>query len=124
MKTIVVLATILAAALAFPADTYNPKYDYFNAEEVVSNERLLKNYANCFLGKGPCTKEGTDFKTSIPEALRTSCAKCTPKQRQLIRTVVQGFKTKVPDLWEELTKKEDPNGEYKEAFNKFLNASD
>ncbi|XP_045452613.1 allergen Tha p 1-like [Melitaea cinxia] len=124
MKTIVILATVLAAVLAYPADTYNPRYDNFDAEELVSNKRVLESYGKCFLDKGPCTAEGNDFKKVIPEALRTSCAKCSPKQRQLVRIVINGFKTKTPELWEELKNKEDPHGEYRETFEKFINASD
>ncbi|XP_047536328.1 allergen Tha p 1-like [Vanessa atalanta] len=123
MKTVVVLATIFAAALALPADTYNPRYDNFNAQELVDNDRLLKSYVKCFLGKGPCTSEGSDFKRVIPEALRTKCAKCTPKQRQLIRVVVHGIQTKLPSQWDELIKKEDPTGEYVEPFKQFLSES-
>ncbi|CAK1552526.1 unnamed protein product [Leptosia nina] len=123
MKTIIALLALVAAAVAFPADTYNPEYDNFNAQELVDNIRLLRNYGKCFLGQGPCTAEGNDFKKVIPEALRTTCAKCTPKQRELIRTVVKGFQTKLPEIWEELIKKEDPKNEYTEAFNKFLAAS-
>ncbi|XP_050352518.1 allergen Tha p 1-like [Nymphalis io] len=124
MRTIVVLATVFAAALALPADTYNPKYDSFNAEELVGNDRLLKSFVNCFLDKGACTPEGSDFKRVIPEALRTTCAKCTPKQRQLIRIVVHGIKNKMPKEWNELIQKEDPTGEFRESFNQFISASD
>ncbi|CAH2042441.1 unnamed protein product, partial [Iphiclides podalirius] len=125
MKTFILLCTMAAAALAAPADgTYNPAYDSFDADELVQNERLLKNYGKCFLGQGPCTAEGADFKKTIPDALRTTCAKCTPKQRKLIRTVVNGFQTKLPDIWDQLVKHEDPTGQYKESFNRFLKATD
>ncbi|XP_039759100.1 allergen Tha p 1-like [Pararge aegeria] len=124
MKTIVVFATLVAAAMAIPADTYNPTYDHFNAKELAENDRLLKNYLLCFLDRGPCTREGTDFKKVIPEALRTVCAKCTPKQRELVRIVVRAFQEKLPELWEELVKKEDPTGQYKESFNNFLQGTD
>ncbi|CAK1584463.1 unnamed protein product [Parnassius mnemosyne] len=124
MKTLILLCTLAAAALGAPADTYNPEYDNFNAQELVENIRLLKNYGNCFLGKGPCTPEGKDFKRIIPEALRTTCGKCTPKQRELVRTVVIGFQTKLPEVWQELVKQEDPTGQYKESFEQFLNARD
>ncbi|XP_013162614.1 PREDICTED: ejaculatory bulb-specific protein 3-like [Papilio xuthus] len=124
MKTIILLCTLAAAALAAPADTYNSQYDNFDATELVGNTRLLKSYGRCFLGQGPCTAEGSDFKKTIPEALRTTCAKCTPKQRELVRVVVRGFQTKLPEIWEELVKQQDPKGEFKEAFDRFLNSSD
>ncbi|XP_045501847.1 allergen Tha p 1-like [Colias croceus] len=123
MKTILVLTALVAVVVSLPADTYNPEYDNFNAQELVENLRLLKNYGKCFLDAGPCTPEGNDFKKVIPEALRTSCAKCTPKQRELVRTVVRGFQTKLPDMWQQLVNKEDPKGQYTQAFKEFLEAS-
>ncbi|CAH2266992.1 jg6691 [Pararge aegeria aegeria] len=64
------------------------------------------------------------YRQVIPEALRTVCAKCTPKQRELVRIVVRAFQEKLPELWEELVKKEDPTGQYKESFNNFLQGTD
>nr|QCX43091.1 chemosensory protein csp11 [Helopeltis theivora] len=122
MKTIVALCALVALAVARPQETYSTAYDNFNANELVENARLLKNYGKCFLDQGPCTAEGADFKKTIPEALKTDCAKCTPKQRELIRTVVKGFQTKLPELWAELVKKHDPEGKYKDSFDAFLNA--
>ncbi|CAH0713307.1 unnamed protein product, partial [Brenthis ino] len=124
MKIIVILATVLAAVVAIPADTYNPAYDNLNVEQITASGRLLTGFINCFLDKGPCTPEAADIKKVIPEALRTSCAKCSPKQQQLIRTIIEAFRTKLPELWKELVKKEDPKGEYKETIEKFLNSSD
>ncbi|XP_023942532.1 allergen Tha p 1 [Bicyclus anynana] len=123
MKTIIVLATLVAAALAIPSDTYNPQYDSFNAQEVADNIRLLKNYGKCFLDQGPCTAEGNDFKKVIPEALRTTCAKCTEKQKELIRIIIKAFQEKLPEVWAELIQKEDPKGIYKPDFDKFLHGS-
>ncbi|XP_045777522.1 allergen Tha p 1-like [Maniola jurtina] len=124
MKIIVVLASLVAAALAIPADTYDPKYDSFNAAEMASNPRLLRNFGKCFLGQAPCTAEGNAFNIIIPEALHTNCGKCTRKQRELVRIIVRAFQKDVPDIWEQLAKKHDPNGQYKESFNNFLNAKD
>nr|AGI37363.1 chemosensory protein 2 [Cnaphalocrocis medinalis] len=122
MKTFVALFALVAVAVARPEDTYNTAYDNFNAKELVENARLLKNYGKCFLDQGPCTPEGADFKKTIPEALKTDCAKCTPKQRELIREVVSGFQSKLPEVWAELVKKHDPEGAYKESFEAFLHA--
>ncbi|KAG6454418.1 ejaculatory bulb-specific protein 3 [Manduca sexta] len=122
MKTILVLFALVAAVAC--EEYYSTQYDNFDANELVSNVRLLKNYGKCFLDEGPCTVEGREFKKNIPDALRTRCRKCTPKQRHLIRTVVKGFQTKLPDLWERLAKKEDPEGIYKEDFLAFINSTD
>nr|QEI46804.1 chemosensory protein 6 [Galleria mellonella] len=124
MKTAFALCVLVAVAVCNAQDTYNPQFDNFNAEEVAGNIRLLKNYGKCFLDQGPCTAEGSDFKRVIPEALQTTCGKCTPKQRVLIRTVVNAFKTKLPDIWEALVQKHDPQGIYKASFDEFLSSQD
>ncbi|XP_041984365.1 allergen Tha p 1-like [Aricia agestis] len=124
MKTIVFLACTLAVGVAAPADTYNPEFEKFNVKEIIENDRLLKNYGNCFGNKGPCTPEGTDIKKLIPDALKTNCAKCSPKQRQLIREVIHAFQRKQPALWESISNEHDPKGEYRESFKKFIEATD
>ncbi|NP_001037067.1 chemosensory protein 8 precursor [Bombyx mori] len=124
MKTILILCALVSVVVCRPEEYYSSQYDNFDVEQLVGNLRLLKNYAKCFLDQGPCTAEGTEFKKRIPEALRTKCAKCNPKQRHLIRTVVKAFQTKLPDLWEELAIKEDPKGQYKHEFTAFINAMD
>lgn len=62
MKVIVVLAL---TAVALAQETYDPKYDEFNVDEVTGNTRLLKSYALCFLSEGKCTSEGSNFKSKF-----------------------------------------------------------
>nr|UNG39410.1 chemosensory protein 16 [Apocheima cinerarius] len=123
MKTALVLCALVAVVVCRPEETYSTQYDNFNAQELAENVRLLKNYAKCFLDQGPCTPEGSDFKKTIPDAVKTNCGKCNAKQRELIRIVVKALQEKLPELWQELVKKEDPNGQYKAEFDAFLNAS-
>lgn len=63
MKTIILLASVLAATVAMPADTYGSEYENFNVAEILESERLVKSHANCFINEGPCTKEGADIKS-------------------------------------------------------------
>nr|ANA75023.1 putative chemosensory protein 5 [Ectropis obliqua] len=120
MKTVLVFCVIVGAALCAPQEHYSTQYDNFDAQELAQNPRLLKNYAKCFLSQGPCTSEGTDFKKVIPDAVKTKCEKCSDKQKELIRIVVKAMQEKLPELWQELVKKEDPNGQYKGAFEAFI----
>lgn len=62
MKLFLVLTVLIAAVFCRP-DTYDSRYDDFDVQSLVENVRLLKAYANCFLGRGPCTPEGADFKS-------------------------------------------------------------
>lgn len=61
MRALLVLACLVA--VVFAADKYNSKYDNFDVEMLIQNDRLLKAYVNCFLDKGRCTPEGTEFKS-------------------------------------------------------------
>ena len=58
MKIILALCVLIAAVSA-----YDNRYDDFDVETLVNNVRLLKSYGHCFLGTGPCTPEGSDFKS-------------------------------------------------------------
>ncbi|XP_052743730.1 allergen Tha p 1-like [Bicyclus anynana] len=122
MQYLLVLTAVFSVALSLPSLTYDPEYDNFNAEELVENVRLLRSYGKCFLGEGPCTAEGADIKNIIPEAVKTSCSKCTPRQQHLVRTVARAFQTKLPELWQQLVDKQDPKGELRDAFKQFLDS--
>lgn len=61
MRSCIVFACLLVSV--FAADKYSSKYDNFDVETLITNDRLLKSYVNCFLDKGRCTPEGTDFKS-------------------------------------------------------------
>lgn len=63
MRALLILACLVA--VAFAADKYNTKYDNFDVETLIQNDRLLKAYVNCFLDKGRCTPEGSEFKSKF-----------------------------------------------------------
>ncbi len=53
-----VVATSEAAAAKFTT-----KYDNVNLDEILSNERLFKQYTDCILDKGKCTTDGGELKS-------------------------------------------------------------
>ncbi|XP_073953852.1 allergen Tha p 1-like isoform X2 [Choristoneura fumiferana] len=117
----IILCIILITALSVStADFYSSKYDDFDIQPILENDRIMLSYTKCFLDKGPCTPDAKDFKKVIPEALQTTCGKCTPKQKQLIKQVIRGIMEKHPDSWKELIEKFDKDGKYRENFDKFL----
>lgn len=59
----------------------------------------------------------------MPEAIETSCAKCTPKQKILVRKVIKALKDQLPEEYEQLRKKYDPEGKHHETLDKFINES-
>lgn len=44
-------------------DKYTTKYDNIDVDRIVASRRLLQNYVNCLLDKGPCTPEGKELKS-------------------------------------------------------------
>nr|AOG12897.1 chemosensory protein [Eogystia hippophaecolus]QLI62036.1 chemosensory protein 5 [Streltzoviella insularis] len=121
MKVLIVLACLGVAAYA--AEKYHSKYDNFDVDTLISNDRLLKSYINCFLDKGRCTPEGSDFKKTLPEAVETVCGKCTEKQKVNIKKVIKAIQQRHPKQWEELVQKNDPSGKHRADFDKFIQSS-
>lgn len=54
----------IASALTITRDGfYDTKYNHLDIERVLNNKRLVTYYAQCLLGEGPCTPQGTEFKS-------------------------------------------------------------
>jgi len=58
-------AVLLGTAYAAPPSKYSSKYDHVNVDAILSNERVLTQYINCMLDKGPCTAEGREFRRKL-----------------------------------------------------------
>ncbi|KAJ8960212.1 hypothetical protein NQ318_003936 [Aromia moschata] len=52
----------------------------------------------------------------IPEALATSCQKCSEKHKNGIRRVVKHLSENKKDWWNELVVKYDPDGVYRKKY--------
>lgn len=59
----VVSATSLRTRRA--VQKYTTKYDNIDIDRIVASRRLLLNYVNCLLDKGPCTPEGKELKSKL-----------------------------------------------------------
>lgn len=113
--SILILVFVTLAASA-PQATYNTKYDSINVRQILSNERLLDNYIKCLLDLKRCNNEAQELRRVLPEALTTNCAKCTPKQRDSAREVVNFLSTRKPMEWSLLLAKYDPQGIYQSKY--------
>nr|AUF73005.1 chemosensory protein [Anoplophora chinensis] len=107
---------IFFSGFAVPEEKYSSKFDNIDYEEVLRSDRLLKHYANCLLDKGSCPPEGAELKRILPDALETDCAKCSEGQKRGAKRVIQFLVINKPDTWEQLMAKYDPNGEFKEKY--------
>lgn len=48
------------------AETYTNKFDNVDIDQILKNDRLLKNYVNCVLDKGKCSPDGAELKSEYP----------------------------------------------------------
>uniref|UniRef100_A0A1B0G9N9 Uncharacterized protein n=2 Tax=Glossina morsitans morsitans TaxID=37546 RepID=A0A1B0G9N9_GLOMM len=96
--------------------SYDNKFDNVDLDEILGQERLLKNYVKCLEGTGPCTPDGKMLKETIPDAMATDCAKCTPKQKYGSEKVTHFLIDNRPEDWERLEKIYDPAGTYRTAY--------
>ncbi|CAB3234905.1 unnamed protein product [Arctia plantaginis] len=121
MKLLIVLA-LVALAVAHPhGDHYNTKYESIDVDVILESDRLTKAYINCFTNKAKCTTEGTEIKSYIPDAINSSCAKCTEKQKKLTAKFIKGIQSKYADDYAVLYKIHDPEAKNGEELKKFLN---
>lgn len=63
------------------------------------------------------------FSETLPDAIETTCGKCTEKQKTNIRKVIKAIQAKHPKEWDALVKKNDPNNKHRENFEKFIHGS-
>lgn len=54
---------VSAARAKRAVDKYTTRYDNIDIDRIVASRRLLLNYVNCLLDKGPCTAEGKELKS-------------------------------------------------------------
>lgn len=52
----------------------------------------------------------------MPDAIQTSCPKCSPKQKKGSDKMIRYLIDRKPEYWEPLQKKYDPNENYKKYF--------
>ncbi|XP_054277357.1 ejaculatory bulb-specific protein 3-like [Macrosteles quadrilineatus] len=119
------LAVLVVCGLAVVAadDQYTTKYDDVDLDNVLRNNRLLRNYHNCIMDKGPCTPDAQELKKNLPEALDSECAKCSEKQKQGAEKVLKFLYEKKPQMFKELESKFDPDGKYRAKYKKRIEAA-
>ncbi|XP_017779650.1 PREDICTED: ejaculatory bulb-specific protein 3-like isoform X2 [Nicrophorus vespilloides] len=110
------LAVWFAHAAVTEKKKYTTKYDNIDIEDVIKNDRLLKNYVDCLLEKGICTPDGLELKKNMPDAIETDCSKCSEKQKDGSDKMIRFLIDNKPELWAPLQEKYDPTGSYKKRY--------
>lgn len=91
---------------------YTTKFDSIDVDEILKSDRLFNNYYKCLLDLGRCTPEGVELKRVLPEALETSCAKCSEKQRETSDRAIKYLTENRPEEWKVLKARYDPDNKY------------
>ncbi|XP_014087038.2 putative odorant-binding protein A10 isoform X2 [Bactrocera oleae] len=105
-----------AAPLVANQAAYDTKFDNIDLDEVLSQERLLRNYIKCLENTGPCTPDSKMLKEILPDAISTDCAKCSEKQRLGSARVTHFLIDNRPEDWARLEQIYDPQGNYRLAY--------
>lgn len=109
---VLVLALISAALAQNDITKYTTKFDNIDVDEILKSDRLFHNYYKCLLDEGRCTPEGVELKRVLPEALETSCAKCSPKQQEVSDRAIKYLSENRPEEWKALKARYDPDNKY------------
>ncbi|KAF2905929.1 hypothetical protein ILUMI_00247 [Ignelater luminosus] len=112
----IVIVICAVVVVTWAQNRYTTKYDNVNVDTILSNDRVLNNYIKCLMEEGPCTPEGRELKKTLPDALSSGCTKCNDRQKQTAEKVIKHLQVKRSRDWDRLTKKYDPQGEYKKRY--------
>ncbi|XP_031618432.1 ejaculatory bulb-specific protein 3-like [Contarinia nasturtii] len=116
--TLIAILVTLAVVAAKPAaeTTYTSRFDNIDLDKILNTKRLFDNYFKCLMDQGKCTPDGKELKKLLPDALKTNCAKCTPKQQEGTDRVLRFMINHKPEEWKQLKAKYDPEDEFVKKY--------
>ncbi|XP_023942514.1 ejaculatory bulb-specific protein 3-like [Bicyclus anynana] len=117
MKVLILFAL---CALAAAEDYYTTGNDYLDVDAFFADNKLPKEYMECYMDRGPCPELAASYKKIIPEAVEQACKKCSSPQRHIFGKYLQGLKTLYPEDYQNFKKKYDPDNKYFDALEKVL----
>ncbi|CAB3231662.1 unnamed protein product [Arctia plantaginis] len=119
MRSWLLLVCVLTVVVSCYSQHPN-RYENFNADAIIQNDRILLAYYKCVMDKGPCTRDGKNFKRVLPETLATACGRCNPSQKTIVRKLLLGIRSKSEPRFLELLDKYNPDRSNRDALYTFL----
>ncbi|CAF4807910.1 unnamed protein product [Pieris macdunnoughi] len=113
---IIVLLTVVCAALAIPIDYYTTADDNLDMKAVINDPGKLKAMTDCFLDRGSCDVVAMSYKKIIPDSIENLCNRCNDAQKHLANTYMNGLLSNAPDDHDRFLKKYDPDSKYTTKF--------
>ncbi|XP_043491521.1 uncharacterized protein LOC122517172 [Polistes fuscatus] len=102
---VMILSTIISSVLT-DNTKYSSKYDNIDVDTILKTPRLLNQYINCYMERGPClTADAKFLKDILPEALVTKCVKCTEKQKIILDKMISWFDENDKETWKSILSK-------------------
>lgn len=65
MRIELLCLALVIACVGAEITGYTTRYDHINLDDILYNNRLLKNYYNCMVGVGRCTADATKLKCKL-----------------------------------------------------------
>ncbi|KAK9736558.1 Insect pheromone-binding family, A10/OS-D [Popillia japonica] len=116
------LFSTLIVGLFYVSEAQNNQQGLFlwkykvDVNTVISSRRLLVNYINCLLDKGPCTAEATELKKILPNAISTQCKDCSLVEKQAVGKIFAHLLQYHREQWNQLLDKYDPEGTFRKQY--------
>ncbi|GBP07807.1 Ejaculatory bulb-specific protein 3 [Eumeta japonica] len=81
---------------------YDERYDAVDIEGIVAHDLVHRAVNGCLLDEVDCGEFWREVKVIAKEIATTRCAKCTPRQKFIIKTYSVATKKKYPEVWKQL----------------------
>jgi len=62
MRFTFLLFSFMFSGLVSGTEYYSDSYNNIDVDAIINSDRLLNQYMNCILDKGPCTADGRSLK--------------------------------------------------------------
>lgn len=112
MKIVIAFLAFVVIVAAHPQTNYSSRFDNVDVDEILKSDRLFNNYFKCLMDTGRCTPDGSELRRVLPDALESSCSKCSEKQRESSEKILQFISKSKKPQWEELKAKYDPDQKF------------
>lgn len=105
---LIIAISVLMCVLA--EEMYSTQYDNVDIQAMLQNDELRDKYNKCFMEIIPCETPEQKYLTDMfSEAYQTKCKKCTEKQKEMLKAVVEWYQKNDPAKWKSIVAKIEEN---------------
>ncbi|KAJ8683613.1 hypothetical protein QAD02_019405 [Eretmocerus hayati] len=97
LVTVQVIPSVQCAKDLVQEEPYSSEYDNIDVDAILKSDQLRNHAFDCIVGKGECSEAERFIKEKLPEAIFTSCKRCTLKQKANFQKVGHYYVNNEPD---------------------------